>query len=144
MMVVTYKSTDRDLSVRCDVGLHTDIERLLPYTKVDEASGIRYSGEYLLLASKIRTFVERSLLTQERKDSDLDDILHLTAEIFSWDSPKMPQELKHLLLAKDVVDAFWQQIRSNHPDQGNFLDAFVRPIIEVGSLPHRALYSRTK
>ncbi|PAV19276.1 hypothetical protein PNOK_0420900 [Pyrrhoderma noxium] len=88
MMVVTYKSTDRDLSVRCDVGLHTDIERLLPYTKVDEASGI------------------------------------------SWDSPKMPQELKHLLLSKDVVDAFWQQIRSNHPDQGNFLDAFVRPIIE--------------
>lgn len=62
--------------IKCDIAANSNIEMLQPFTKLNH-DGIRYSSPTLLLACKIRTYGVRAMGNNEKRESDLHNILSM-------------------------------------------------------------------
>ncbi|KAI0338099.1 hypothetical protein BDW22DRAFT_1423188 [Trametopsis cervina] len=112
----TYMRDDEDMSVRCDIASDNarNLLTMLKYSSTTE-DGIRFATAPVLMASKFRSFSDRSVQTEHKRRSDLDDIFHCM-ELMRWDTldpmvaEKMPDDLRDIFMTEHDIRRFFDTI----------------------------------
>ena len=111
------------------------------YSEVTE-EGVRYASADILLADKIRTFGQRHVQNDAKRDSDLEDIGHLLGVLLDKNE-KIPSEVMEAILDEATLKAFWKALPGEeHAAYRDFLaDVGIAIPDEVSLLLHRVYCS---